>query len=289
MRLGILIAGAIGAVCATSAWAQTAPTATAPTVIANVGLVGSECVRYDAAADRYIVSNLNGADPGFASIVNPDGKVETLKWIDGAASGLADPLGLFIAGDRVYFADPGTIRIYDRRTGAPVKAIPIPGAQRLNDLAVTKDGTIYVTDSATGTNAGAVYRVSPSGEVVEWLKRNDALERPNGIAVMPDGTIVHGGRGVNLVFRDASGKILRERTLPTGQIDGIVALPDGGLLVASQLGHAVYRVAPNGGPITQVAKDIDVPAAIGYDPRRNRLIVPQIRAASLTFVDLATR
>ncbi|WP_420140793.1 SMP-30/gluconolactonase/LRE family protein [Sphingomonas sp.] len=258
----------------------------APRTIANVGFVGSECVRYDAAADRYLVSNLNGDQPGFISIVTPDGAVETLKWIDGTASGLSDPLGLFIAGEKVYVADPGMIRIYDRLTGKAAGGIAVPGAQRLNDLAVAKDGTIYVTDSARSDQPGALFRISPSGQVSEWVARNDTLEKPNGIAVMPDGTIVHGGRGVNLVFRDPSGRILRERSLPLGRIDGIVALADGGLLVASQDGHAVYHVAVNDGPITQVARDIEVPAAIGHDPKRNRLIVPQIRAASLTFVDL---
>lgn len=281
MRPLFLLATLFGA---TAALAQAAPR-----VIANVGLVGSECVRYDAVADRYIVSNLNGADPGFVSIVAPDGVVEKLKWIDGAASGLADPLGLFIAGDKVYLADVDTVRIYDLRSGAPISAIKVPGAQRLNDLAVAGNGTIYVTDSAKSDQPGALFRVSPSGKVVEWVARNDALEKPNGIALMPDGTIVHGGRGVNLIFRNTSGRILRERSLPTGKIDGIVALADGGLLVASQDGHAVYHVAPNNGPITQVAKDIEVPAAIGYDPKRNRLIVPQIRAATLTFVDLPAR
>lgn len=278
MRLKILLCLAI----ATAAQGQTPPR-----VIANAGFVGSECVRYDAVADRYIVSNLNGTNPGFVSIVTPEGTVENLKWIDGGASNLADPLGLFVVGDRVYLADIDAVRIYDRRTGAPIAAIPVPGAQRLNDLAVASDGTIYVTDSAKADQPGALYRISAAGKVVEWVARNDALEKPNGIAVMPDGTVVHGGRGVNLVFRDRSGRILRERSLPTGRIDGIVALADGGLLVASQDGHAVYHVAPNDGPITQVAKDIEVPAAIGFDPKRNRLIVPQIRAASLTFVDLS--
>lgn len=259
---------------------------TSPRVIANVGLVGSECVRYDAEADRYVVSNLNGPDPGFVSIITPDGGVEALKWIDGTASGLADPLGLFIAGSKLYLADVDTVRIYDRHTGAAMSAIRVPGAQRLNDLAVTGDGTIYVTDSAKPDQPGALYRISPQGKVTEWVARNDALEKPNGIAVMPDGTIVHGGRGVNLVFRNSAGRILRERSLPTGRIDGIVAMADGGLLVASQDGHAVYHVAPGNGPITQVAKDIEIPAAIGYDTKRNRLIVPQIKAASLTFVDL---
>jgi len=268
--------------CATAAFAQ----ASAPRVIADVGLVGSECVRYDAATDRYIVSNLNGSGPGFVSIVTPDGAVEKLKWIDGAASNLTDPLGLFVAGDRIYLADSDTVRIYDRRTGAAVTAIPVPGAQRLNDLTVTADGTIYVTDTGKPDQPGALYRISPKGKVVEWVARDDALEKPNGIAAMPDGAIVHGGRGVNLVFRDASGRILRERTLPSGRIDGIIALADGGLLVASQDGHAVYHVAAGGGAITQVARDIAVPAAIGYDRKRNRLIIPQIKAASLTFVDL---
>jgi len=277
MRLKFLLCLA----AATAAHGQTPPR-----VIANVGLVGSECVRYDAAADRYVVSNLNGTDPGFVSIVTPDGAVEKLKWIDGGASNLADPLGLFVAGDRIYLADVDAVRIYDRQTGAPITAIPVPGAQRLNDLTVDADGTIYVTDSAKADHPGALYRISPKGKVVEWVARNDALEKPNGIAIMPDGTIVHGGRGVNLVFRDKSGRILRERSLPTGRVDGIVALADGGLLVASQDGHAVYHVAPNNGPITQVAKDIEVPAAIGFDSKRNRLIIPQIRAASLTFVDL---
>lgn len=268
--------------CASAAFGQ----ASGPRVIANVGLVGSECVRYDAAADRYIVSNLNGSDAGFVSVVTPDGSVERLKWIDGAASNLADPLGLFIAGDRIYLADVDTVRIYDRRSGAAISAIPVPGAQRLNDLAVAADGTIYVTDSARPDQPGALYRISAKGKVGEWIARNDALEKPNGIAVMPDGTIVHGGRGVNLVFRDTSGRILRERTLPTGRIDGIVALANGALLVASQDGHAVYHIAPDNGAITQVARDIEVPAAIGYDSKRNRLIVPQIKAASLTFIDL---
>ena len=281
MRSALLLAVLLGG---TAAFGQTPPR-----VIADVGFVGSECVRYDAAADRYLVSNLNGADPGFVSIVTAEGVVEKLKWIDGAGSGLRDPLGLFIAGDRVYLADVDTVRVYDRRTGAPASAIVVAGAKRLNDLFVTTDGTIYVTDSGAPDQPGALFRISTRGKVSAWVARDDALEKPNGIAMLPDGTIVHGGRGVNLVFRNAAGRVLRERSLPTGRIDGIVPLADNSLLVASQDGHVVYHVAPNNGPITVVAKDVEIPAAIGYDPKRNRLLVPQIRAASLTFVDLPKR
>ena len=60
---------------------------------------------------------------------------------------------------------------------------------------------------------------------------------------------------------------------------------DGSLLVASQDGHNVYHVPKTGAPRV-VAADIAVPAAIGHDPKRRRLLVPQIRLATLAFYDL---
>jgi hypothetical protein len=103
---------------------------------------------------------------------------------------------------------------------------------------------------------------------------------------MPDGTLVHGGRGVNISFRDRNtGKLLREKTVPTGQFDALVPLADGSLLIASQGGKNVYKMSA-AGDFTEVAKEIPVPAAIGYDSKRNRLLIPQIAAASITMVDL---
>ncbi len=259
-------------------------------VIANVGFEGSEAARYDAAADRYIVSNLAARGPdnnGFLSLMAPDGSVSNLKWVAGGQGGveLRDPLGVFVAGDLVYVADTTAVRKFDRVSGAPRGAIEVPGAVRLNDLAVARDGTIYVSDSGSDDAPGAIFKITAAGRVSPFVARGEELERVNGIAVMADGTVVHGGRGVNLVFRSPNGRILKERTLPTGQVDGIVPLADGALLVASQLGKVVYRL-PAQGKAEVVAKDFEVPAAIGYDTKRKRLLVPQIRAASVTLVDL---
>lgn len=268
--------------CATPAPAQQ--------VVQNVGFVGSEAARYDDARDEYLVSNLgergNGGADGFISRVAPDGTVRALRWI---AAGLTDPLGLFLHGDTLYVADVTAVRLFDRNTGALRRSIDIPGAIRLNDLAVARDGTVYVTDSASNDQAGALWRIDPRGRVSAFAARNPALERPNGINVLPDGNVIHGGRGVNLVIRTPQGGIVREVTLPTGQFDGIVVLPDGRLLVASQLGRNVYRVDLATGASTAVAENIEIPAAIGYDTRRNRLLVPQIRAGSLTIYELGAR
>lgn len=258
-------------------------------IVGDIGLNGSEAARYDAKGDRWLVSNLGprgAGNDGYISQISPGGGVMNPKWIVGGSQGVAlfDPLGLIVEGGTVYVADTDTVRSFDRETGKPGTDYKVPGAVRLNDLAVDKAGTIYVTDSGNDDTPGAIYKIS-KGKVSEFAARDPALERPNGIAVMADGNIVHGGRGVNLVVRTPQGKIVREITLPTGRMDGIVALPDGGLLVASQDGHAVYRVPAMGKP-TIVAKDIPIPAAIGLDTKRNIMVVPQIVAGNLTFVDL---
>ena len=264
-----------------------------PRVVASVGFVGSESVRHDVAGDRYLVANLGQRgepNDGFISVLTPDLSVAELKWIEGGRDGaeLRDPLGLVVSGDTVYVADVAAVRRFDRATGAPTGSTEVPGAVRLNDLAVDDTGVVYVTDSGNNTTPGALYRISADGEVSIFAERGAALQRPNGIAIASDGTIVHGGLGgAVLVFRDPTGRVVRERSLPTGRIDGIVALPDGVLLVASQDGHVVYRVpADPAEPPQIVARDIPIPAAIGADLGRRRLLIPQIAAASVTVVDL---
>jgi sugar lactone lactonase YvrE len=270
---------------------QDAPTPPAPNppevVVANVGFLGPEAARYDSVRDEYIVSNLGPAgdgNDGFVSRVAPDGTVIELKWIAGGVKGtfLTNPLGVFLHGETLYITDVKAVRTFDRRTGAMRSSYEIPDAVRLNDLVVASDGTIYVTDSGSAERDGAIFKISPAGEVTPFVSRSAALERPNGIALTADGNVVHGGRGVNLVFRDRAGAILREQSLPTGQIDGIVLMPGGDLLVASQLGKNVYRVPADGSAPKAVAENIAVPAAIGLDTKRGRLLVPQIRAASLS-------
>jgi DNA-binding beta-propeller fold protein YncE len=270
-----------------AALALVAAPAAASQLVEGVGFNACEASRYDDAGDHYLVTNMAergaGAADGFISRIAPDGTVRTLRWIHG----LYDPRGIFLHGDRVYVADNTHVRMFDRVTGAPRGAVEVPGSITLNDLAVAPDGTVYVTDSGSNDQPGAIWKIDPRGRVSAFAARNPALERPNGIAVLPDGNIVHGGRGVNLVIRTPQGRIVREVTLPTGQFDGIVVMPDGRLLVASQLGRNVYRVDLAGGAVMPVAENIEVPAAIGLDTRRMRLLVPQIRASSLTIYELA--
>jgi len=258
-------------------------------VFANIGLTNSECIRYDETNDRYLISNLNTRGPennGYITVMSPDGVVTNQKFIEGGKNGvtLIDPLGIYIRNGIIWVADIAHMRKFDLKTGKPLGEVALPGANRPNDIYVTADNTAYISDN--GGASGTIIKVSPAGQVSLLQPRDDIMEKPNGVAVMPDGSVVHGGRGVNLSFRDPNtGALIREKTLPTGQFDALVPLPDGSILAASQNGKNVYKVSPNG-DIVEVAKEIAVPAAIGWDNKRNRLLIPQIAPGTITMVDL---
>jgi hypothetical protein len=61
--------------------------------------------------------------------------------------------------------------------------------------------------------------------------------------------------------------------LPAGQLDGIVRLEDGSLLVSSWETNTVYRVRPDN-TVDVAADSVTSPADIGYDSRRRRLLIP---------------
>lgn len=258
------------------------------------GLNTPECIRYDTVGDRWIVSNRGGDAPndGFISLMNPDGSIANLKWIEGGKNGvtLNDPLGIFVTSTRLYVADTAAVHVFDRMTGAPVRSTPIPGAIRLNDLTVSAGGDVYVTDTGSDETPGALFRIAADGTLSNFVARSADLMRPNGIAITTRGNIVHGGRGETLYYRAPTGQLMGTRKLPTGRFDGIVALQaDDELLVASQDGHVVYRVPTTPDAPVVVAKDLDVPAAIGFDTKRRKLAIPQIRgtqAGTVTFVEL---
>ena len=62
--------------------------------------------------------------------------------------------------------------------------------------------------------------------------------------------------------------------LPQGQLDGVVALEDGSLVVSSFGANAIYHVSSSGA-VTEIISD--TPAAdIGFDAGRSRVLIPQL-------------
>jgi len=270
-------------------------------IVFTEGLQGPESALYDSQADVYLVSNINGGatdkdDNGFISRVAPDGKNYETRWIDGAAADvtLNAPKGMAFRGNLLLVADIDTVRLFDRSTGKPAGAWPVPNTTFLNDLAVGPGNVLYATDTAITLGGGQpqpqgtakVLRFETDQKVPTTLASGDALSGPNGIVITPEGPVF-------VTF--LSNKVLRVRakdaapetiaTLPAGQLDGIERLSDGSYVVTSWAARAVFRVSA-AGQSRQLIGGLTSPADLGVDTKRGRLLIPELTKNTLLIASI---
>lgn len=109
---------------------------------------------------------------------------------------------------------------YDLKDGRLTDRFAAPDAMQLNDLAVAQDGTLYVTDSETGS----LFRKKPEEKALTKFGATGALRGANGIALAPDGALyVTLSTGIARVDT-ATGEPTRlpqPDTVVTGGIDGL--------------------------------------------------------------------
>jgi hypothetical protein len=135
---------------------------------------------------------------------------------------------------------------------------------------------VYVSDSGldaafqpTGTDA--VY-VIEDGKARKLVAKK-SLGAPNGLMATPGGAWVVTFSGGELFWLSDQGKREKAIRLPEGQADGVVVAPDGRLLISSWAGSAVYSWTI-GGEFHKEISGVDAPAGIGFDCRRNRVLIP---------------
>jgi sugar lactone lactonase YvrE len=256
------------------------------------GFQTPESMLYDADADVYLVSNINGEplgadDNGYIAKVSPDGKLSEPKWLDGAKDNikLDAPKGMAISGGTLYVSDINVVRQFDAKTGEPKSDIKVDGATFLNDVAAAPDGGVYVSDSgldakfqSTGTDA--IYHISKDGKVHPIIK-DKTLGSPNGVAAGSDGSVWVVTFQTGEIYQvNAKGKKVSPQKLPSGQLDGIVLLDNGEMLVSSWGGSSVFR-GKAGGEWKAAVENVKSPADIGWDSKRKRLLIPSFQGNSV--------
>src|SRR6059058_1157804 len=266
------------------------PGATKLTVVE--GFLTPESVLHDPVQDIYFVSNINGSptakdNNGFISRVRPDGAVENLKFIEGGKNGvtLHGPKGLALWGDTLWVADIDVVRAFDAKTGAAIDTVSLSklGAVFLNDIVVGLSGALYITDTGIRFDdvgnvlhrgPDRVFRVGPDRAVTQAI-RGDTLGRPNGIAVDPVGKrfiiVEFGGRYV-LGWKpgDKAPSVVAKGP---GGFDGVV-VAGGRIMVSSWADSSVSSYET--GQEVKLIGGIAGPADIGYDAKRNRLLIPSL-------------
>ena len=167
------------------------------------------------------VSNVGSNNPaakeknGFISVLNVDGSIKNLEW----CSDLDSPKGMGLYNGFLYVTEVDKISKIDTKTGEKVKSFPVNGATFLNDIAVNKDGILYITDSGTGT----VYKLE--NDTVSVLIKSDEFPSPNGIIEVNGKLYV--GTGDKVIAIVPETLQVEDYLLNTGGVDGLVmAEPD---------------------------------------------------------------
>jgi hypothetical protein len=285
MSIWLGVAVALTYACKPGAKSDQSKTSSGGTPIKAASVGGfqtPESVKWDSAQDVYFVSNINGAPNakdgnGYISRLGPAGMVTDSAFI----KGLNAPKGMALVHDTLWVADIDQVRAFDARTAAPVATVPVPSAIFLNDIAAAPDGSLYVTDTAIRFGAKGVehpstdqiFRIAPNHTVSVAIK-SDSLGRPNGItwdAANQRFIVVPFGANSVLAWKPGETTVTRLFTGP-GQFDGVEITKDGAIWVSSWADSSVYRYANGQG--TRAITGVASPADIGYDARRNRLLIP---------------
>jgi DNA-binding beta-propeller fold protein YncE len=207
-----------------------------------------------ANGSGYYVSNLNGGPldkdgNGFISKITADGKMETLKWIEG----LNAPKGMVMNGTKLYVSDIDNLIEIDTAAGKVAATYPAEGAVFLNDTAVDESGNVYVSDIAKRK----IWQLK-DGKMSIWYEGDD-LMHPNGLRVEGGKLIVAGwGREMgddgstkvpgNLFTIDLATKKLENlgSGAGIGNLDGLERGADGTFLSTDFMVGALFRIKEDG-------------------------------------------
>lgn len=225
-----------------------------------------ESVLPDSEFKVLFVSQM-GNDPndkdGIGGIAKLDlnGKLIDLNWI----TGLNSPKGLARFGNELVVADLTDVVIIDIKEGKVDRKIAIDSALFLNDITVSNDGIIYVSDSKTKK----VHKIQNGIQTV-YLRNVNGV---NGLKAINGDLFVAGGK--MLWKTNAQKQFAKIAELPQGG-DGIEPVGNNGdFLFSSWSGYLFYVYSEGKSKVLLDTRSEKTNCAdIGFDPNTKTVYVP---------------
>ncbi len=229
----------------------------------------AESALYDAARKVIYVSNMAGTTgaktgQGFIAKLSATGEVLALPWV----TGLNEPKGLGLFGNRLYATGVDEIAEIDIDRGVVTQRYPVEKAKDLNDLAVASDGTVYASDTK-----GRFIFMLKDGKTSVFLESDD-IARCNGLFVDGDRLLV-GGAKSRLAAIDRTTKAITVLFEKTGYIDGLWALGNGKFLTSDWRG--LVQLLETGKPPVKLLDTTPVKmnaADLSWIPEEKIILVP---------------
>lgn len=252
----------------------------APAQIRAQSLSGPESLDYDAAADRYLISNRGAGQ----ILARSAGGTLTVFTDDPNA-----PAGLEIVGALVFVADGARIRAYRLADAVRVVDYPIPGATFLNGLAGDGGTRLWTTDFS-GQRLHQV-DLSDLGAVTHSTPIAATGFTPNGVwwdRVAQRLLLVSWGSNAR-IFSWQPGQSAATLVLQSAEsnFDGVVQDCDGAVYVSSWGAAAILRAPP---PLTAqsvlatFASGQSNPSDIAYAQGLGEIAVPNAGNSTLAFL-----
>jgi len=229
-----------------------------------------ESVLYDEASELIYVSNINITDKnpwskdenGFISKLSKTGEVLDLEWVKGISS----PKGLGLYNGVLYASDVDELVAISISEAKVIKKYPIEGATKLNDVAVGKDGKVYVTDMGTGK-----IHVLENGEISTW---KEGLNKPNGIFIEENRILTASAADGSFIAHD---KKTKKETVINSDMksgDGIEVTASGSYLVSNWGGEIFEMKGTAATLLFSSVEEKKQTADIGIIKKDNIVLVP---------------
>lgn len=222
--------------------------------------------------DVLYVSLIDGAPweaDGKGGIAKLDkrGKIVDATWV----TGLHAPKGMGLYDNKLYVADMTDVVVINTVTGKIEKRIPVPGAQRLNDITVDDKGVVYVSDS----QAGIVSQIRKE-KVTTYLTGFKGL---NGLKAVDKDLYIITGKDV---YKAGSNKKLSTIGIMELGGDGIEPVGNGDFITSTWSGMVYYLNADGKlETLLDTREQKRNTADIGYDPANRIIYVPTFNSKSV--------
>jgi sugar lactone lactonase YvrE len=184
------------------------------------------------------------------------GASQAEPWILASNTGLTRTLGVLADDDRntlwvcqnatggqggVPVSGQTALRSFDLKSGASKGTYPLPAESGVcNDIAVSADGTAYVSESFRGR----IHRLRPGATALEVWASDEALNVIDGLALLADGSLYVNNFTTGKLFRvpvnadGSAGRIVPiETSIPFVRPDGLRTAGPRTLIQAEQQGR----------------------------------------------------
>jgi len=232
------------------------------------GLNIPESACYNSSEKTIYISNIVGMHnikdgEGYVSKLTEKGELIEKEWV----KGLNAPKGIACTKKNLYVTDIDRVVEVNLKTGKIEKTYKNKKSKSLNDITVSSDGKVFVSDS----NGNCIFYVG--NDSLEVFMESDQLSSMNGI-LAHENLLYLGSKG-NFISIDQKTKTINPIAENVGYLDGILMI-DKNKFITSDFKGKVQLIEPG--------KDIEIlinttemkinAADLGFIPSQNLLLVP---------------